>query len=1364
MEAGLSAPGGSSGPIGLTALVDALRAAGFRAGPAEAIAAARLLQRLQSRPDAPQEAQGWRLWLRPVFCSNREEQSRFDAVFADWLAHWQPQRTAPAAGDVAVPGTSAVMPPDERPPDEGRGRRGLLIGVLLLAAFVAALLVWRAGREPAVVTPVPAPAASAAQALQPAPVEAAAPGDDSAPRPTGYAPAWREARSLRPAVALPLCLAPLLLAWLLGGAPPLALLRGQRRSARSVVLDTRALEAQARALLPPLEPGVSGRLERHIRSDSDAGGPLARRRRIDERRTVEALLRQPGRVRLLHRAAPLRPSYLVLVDARDETDPRGRIFVHWAERLRAQGLAVEIRTFAPAATAAAAGRPDAAPVSRPLGWREGEALLPLDALPEPPAGQRLVVVGEAAPWVTADGRWQPWYRRARLHRWRDRAFFTPTELREWGDREAAVEAAEHSADPGFLMLPMDEAALEAWSVLLASGHLPVFALSEPQRFPRLLSAEGFDPWPPPDEAEREKLVAQLMLYLGDAGFRWLCMLAVAPLVRWELTVLLGQALFEDAPGVSAEEAPALFSRAYRRLARLPWLRGGHDAQGERHEPGLPVWLRLRLLDELPAAAAADVRERVDRLLSTLHEGPGTLSLGLEAPPERAADAQGGAPAAGKADAIYLGLLSGLTPRQLAQRVPEGWEQWLRPRRRGAGVGEWLRKAWARLTHENGLPWAERKALPWVAAAALGVLAAVSMLLLARLPASEVPPWLEPALFSTRAVPVEVPVAAGVRDGALSPDGRSVALLARDGRVVLADATTGRVLRGIGSASGAEWLKFDGQAIFACGKKEDTEFAWSVEGRALPTSPFDCVAPGRDPRRVDSTESGLGAEATGGQVRLMRPPLAGAGSESEPGPPVQLSTAAITGLRLDTAGSRLLALDSAGGAHLALLWQPPAGQTAQAAAHAAISDDGGTVAYVAATGQVFVQPTRGEAPSQPLAGPEDALEVALSPDGRRIAVRTRGDTVREGPVGGVLDARPLPTAGVLAACYTADGRLLAVAADGGVWTLAAAGWQQLGSLAPGNGVVASAQVHRSGLAAGVTALPPSMHQIVWRWPDGTKGSALQPRRAGESALTLTVGSQGRSLWWAQADGAAVGVLEGSAGPPRPAWAASAGTRVAAHDDARQLSARVAADGALDFVDARGAASRASGGSTDVLAVQALPGGRWLVTHRSGRTRIEDPAAAAPWPDMATGKAFAERLLSADGRVLLVRPFARERAASAKADVVQQSAPPSGQELVQQAMQAAAPQLNLRFGSEAARWWALPPVATAPAWSAPGGAWSVWHPVLLMPAVGLLVLLLAAARGRWLLQRLRAQVPAADAVPAESAEGAGPAAATPRAAAK
>ena len=83
--------------------------------------------------------------------------------------------------------------------------------------------------------------------------------------------------------------------------------------------------------------------------------------------------------------------------------------------------------------------------------------------------------------------------------------------------------------------------------------------------------------------------------------------------------------------------------------------------------------------------------------------------------------------------------------------------------------------------------------------------------------------------------------------------------------------------------------------------------------------------------------------------------------------------------------------------------------------------------------------------------------------------------------------------------------------------------------------------------------------------------------------------------------------------------------------------------------------------------------------------------------------------------------------------------------QQAPRQALSQLTLRFASEPARWWALPPAANTPAWPAPGGAWKIWHPVLLLPAIALLVLLLAAARGRWLLQRFRAQVSAANQAP-------------------
>ena len=77
-----------------------------------------------------------------------------------------------------------------------------------------------------------------------------------------------------------------------------------------------------------------------------------------------------------------------------------------------------------------------------------------------------------------------------FYRWRARALFTPVELRDWGAREEAVERSERIADPGFIVLPLEESALGAWMDLVQTGQLSTVTLTDPQRFPALLRQGG----------------------------------------------------------------------------------------------------------------------------------------------------------------------------------------------------------------------------------------------------------------------------------------------------------------------------------------------------------------------------------------------------------------------------------------------------------------------------------------------------------------------------------------------------------------------------------------------------------------------------------------------------------------------------------------------------------------------------------------------------------------------------------------------------------------------------------------------------------------------------------------------------------
>lgn len=1301
---------------GLPALLEALRAERFRAGPAEAVAAGRLLLRLGQTPGAPQRPHDWLLWLRPVFCSSREEQDRFDDIFKAWADGVERTRDTQDQ-----PGQTLDQATDSTPPSPWWQRRRPMAvaaaGALALVLLVAALVFSGTGAKHQPTEP-PTPLTNPGGVRAPRSYVPEAASELPALQPQGFFPAVRELRSLNPWLVWPLVLAPAGLLLLVGGLPGLSLLQGRQRSGRPVVLDTRRLEEQARDVLPPLSPDVAGRLERHLRDDGTGRAPLSRRRRLDARRTVEATLRRPGRLSLRWRNAPLRPSYLVLIDANDESDPRGRLFAIWAERLRRQGLDVSLRSFA-------RGADDSrAPEARRLGARHASTPgVLLDQLPDPPMGQRLVVVSEAAAWVDETGRWHPWFVRARLHRWRRRAFFTPTELRDWGDREEAIETPEHAADPGFLLLPLDESALDAWSVLLAQGRLPEFSLHEPQRYPRVLAAPGFDPWTEPEHELRERLVAQLMLYLGDSGFRWLCMLAVPPLVRWELSLMLGRQLFEQRFGPVQGQALEVLARSWRRLTRLPWLRGGHAADGSVRAPALPAWLRTRLLDELTPAAHEELRSIVDDLLSRVRQGPGTLTLDFEAPPARGAGQADATPG----DVLYLGYLSGLTPAQLAQRVPDPWREWLRQRplpgprwaalwRRGTqGAGAWLHAGLSRLVFKDGLPWAGRTRLTLVLAVAwwAGLGAAISWL--SAQPREGLPAMLEAAAFPPQSRAVEPPSAADALDVSLSADGRTGLIRHADGRLRLWDTRSGRVVRDIPGGPNVVSARLDGVpalSVLACQRGGRVD-AWplinatATQPTRLPAGAAGCERPyGRyrfDGKGATDTQTGnqralrwagrpdesipvwmapsrrdggaaLAALTRSGESRSIEIlPLQGPERlvlqlEDEDGRITALALSAdtryavsgndegevalwdtrsgkrlarqrrhdsaIRSLQLSDAGDVLLSRDVREGFAVSQSWQPAALVDRQGASLAAFSARGERAVLASAAGPVWFYDGTQFAARESGFGLPQAEQLSLAPDGQQVALAA-GPQVLRGrlpPWGQRADRVPSPEisdlgAPVLALAHLADGRLLALGAQGRVRVWPAGAGQPPQDISTGVRARAWAW-HASGKLAMVDDDPTLLHLLdlqQGRVRRALAGAALQ-----EPALAFS--PDGDSLWVA------------SAGVTRRHDFASGAVQatLAERPDAAPIRLlRVAPDGRVAQLDTAGrlvvqrpGASRQEdlgALATDVADVQWLADGtqaRLLLARRDGLVQS--------WPVDATRAPLnlherADRLVTAaDGR--------------------------------------------------------------------------------------------------------------------------------------
>lgn len=665
----------------LVELVHALRAKGYDVGTQECQAAVRLLLALDERGALPPDAARLDCVLAPLFCSSRVEQEAFYRDYRAWLKQRAPaeeaatdatpateaQGAAPAstaeAPAVAVAEATRAALPGQRP-----GAWKMAAALLAVAALALAIALTPSRRADPPIDPGPTLVPPVQGAATPPPPASALPSVTLTER--AGTPRRPDGRWQAAAAGVPVLLAVAALL-VLGWRTRLALSSAQR--AVPPTLNQLRLGSGAFALF---DRATLRRIAQEFRRHR----PRATSE-IDAVATVDATISRGGLFTpvLQHRKAL--PEYLVLIDQVSARDHQAR----WAEELVGQlalgGVEVDRFFFSgdPRHVQTAYDRPSRTSAAELLARHPEHVLLVFgrgDSFFDP-------LTNEPQPWLETFASWDR------------RVLVTPLPQSRWGWREAALRGL------GFVIAPADLGGLQ----LIASMAEVFRTTGSPRRdFPTLLE-DGDLRWlerDAPADEELDALAMQLKWYLGPAGYRWLCALALYPQLQWEITLHLGLRMVGDEHRVRELLAE---------LIQLPWLRAGQ----------MPQWLRRRLAADLEPAPEALARKAYADLLRDTGAATGFLlqvasddaSLPLWQRLQKAwqrwrqhaheqDDARRSHPQSPLRDYAFVSFMRGVPPSRLEMEAPAEWRKlfergWLPGARQAAaaallaavaGVGTW----------------------------------------------------------------------------------------------------------------------------------------------------------------------------------------------------------------------------------------------------------------------------------------------------------------------------------------------------------------------------------------------------------------------------------------------------------------------------------------------------------------------------------------------------------------------------------------------------------------------------------------------------------------------------------------------------
>jgi WD40 repeat protein len=596
-------------PESLTDFIFQLRAAGYKIGVSQHIAAQELVLALIDRGESLDSPEHLSTLLGPIFCTSPTEQDDFQQQFSGWIKFLRDTQLPANTTDVPTSISSTDTDTSAQPTPFGNIGSRKFKRKLVYTTFAISLLALVFGvlryyilpptkkvlPTPTTTGVLPTPTATGVlptptttgvlptptttgvlptpTTTTPIPKPIASPKVNSLP----FFPGWQLVYIC--ALLVPTFALAFFIIWRLWHFKKDPLFLQRLSSPQEPEQQKLSMGGLEHNLFPPiLFSHIAKGLKRRMHKPS---------KELDMKKTIDSTLRNGGFLTPVYEILQVPLEYLILIDRSSFRDHQTQFIKEMIDLLKQDGVFITKYFFE--------GNPKVC-----FGEAIGSPPKKLKEIMNQYQQHLLIIASDAHEFFSAiNGELEPWV--GQIESWQERVILTPNPIGNWVRQEKVLVQK-------FLVLPATLQGLRILSQILNPDVTKPTVLVEMHRVPL---PEQFITQPlrwidrePPDTDLIEEILQLTKDYLGEAGYYWLSSCAVFPEIHWIITLYLGTQLkMEDSSALAA-------SCSLESLVRLPWFRYGY----------MPDWLRVLLIENLSDQQKSGVRSALEDFLVSAIRG------------------------------------------------------------------------------------------------------------------------------------------------------------------------------------------------------------------------------------------------------------------------------------------------------------------------------------------------------------------------------------------------------------------------------------------------------------------------------------------------------------------------------------------------------------------------------------------------------------------------------------------------------------------------------------------------------------------------------------------------------------------------